>query len=159
MTARQRRMALVAGMVAGLAAAAALAFLAIGENMLWFFTPSQLAAEGPPPGNRIRLGGLVVEGSVRRRPGELEVRFDLADPGAAVTVAYRGLLPDLFREGQGIVALGRIDADGVLQAEEVLAKHDETYMPPAVAEATRGYARGREASAAERVSGNRADGS
>lgn len=159
MTARQRRTALVAGMVAGLAAAAALAFLAIGENMLWFFTPSQLAAEGPPPGNRIRLGGLVVEGSVRRRPGELEVRFDLADPGAAVTVAYRGLLPDLFREGQGIVALGRIDADGVLQAEEVLAKHDETYMPPALAEATRGYPRGREAStanAAERVAGNRA---
>lgn len=139
-------------MAAGLAAAAALAFLAIGENMLWFFTPSQLAAEGPPPGNRIRLGGLVVEGSVRRRPGDLEVRFDLADPGAAVTVAYRGLLPDLFREGQGIVALGRIDADGVLQAEEVLAKHDETYMPPAVAEAMGGYAGARErgANAAER---------
>ncbi len=158
MTARQRRTALVAGMVAGLAAAAALAFLAIGENMLWFFTPSQLAAEGPPPGNRIRLGGLVVEGSVRRRPGELEVRFDLADPGAAVTVAYRGLLPDLFREGQGIVALGRIDADGVLQAEEVLAKHDETYMPPAVAEATRGYARGPEANEASAAAGSRAGG-
>ena len=138
----------MAGMVAGLAAAAALAFLAIGENMLWFFTPSQLAAEGPPPGNRIRLGGLVVEGSVRRRPGALEVRFDLADPGASVTVAYRGLLPDLFREGQGIVALGRIDADGVLQAEEVLAKHDETYMPPAVAESMRA------ANAAERALGS-----
>ncbi len=124
-------------MVAGLAAAATLAFLAIGENMLWFFTPSQLVAEGPSAGNRIRLGGLVVEGSVRRRPGALEVRFDLADHAAAVTVAYRGLLPDLFREGQGIVALGRIDADGVLQAEEVLAKHDETYMPPAIAEAMR----------------------
>ena len=138
----------MAGMAAGLAAAATFAFLAIGENMLWFFTPSQLAAEGPPPGNRIRLGGLVVEGSVRRRPGELEVRFDLADPGATVTVAYRGLLPDLFREGQGIVALGRIDADGVLQAEEVLAKHDETYMPPAVADSMR------EANAAERAIGN-----
>ena len=122
------------GMVTGLAAAATLAFLAIGENMLWFFTPSQLLAEGPPAGNRIRLGGLVVEGSVQRRPGEIEVRFDLADHAAAVTVAYRGLLPDLFREGQGIVALGRIDAHGVLQAEEVLAKHDETYMPPALAE-------------------------
>ena len=137
MTPRRRRAVLVSGMVAGLAAAATLAFLAIGENMLWFFTPSQLAAEGPPPGNRIRLGGIVVEGSVRREPGELEVRFDLTDHAAAVTVAYRGLLPDLFREGQGIVALGRIDADGVLQAEEVLAKHDETYMPPAIAESVR----------------------
>lgn len=144
MTPRKRRAVLVGGMVAGLAAAATLAFLAIGENMLWFFTPSQLAADGPPPGNRIRLGGLVVEGSVRREPGELEVRFDLADHAAAVTVAYRGLLPDLFREGQGIVALGRIDADGVLQAEEVLAKHDETYMPPALAESMG------EANAAER---------
>ena len=134
MTPRRRRAVLVGGMVAGLAAAATLAFLAIGENMLWFFTPSQLAAEGPPPGSRIRLGGIVVEGSVRREPGELEVRFDLTDHAAAVTVAYRGLLPDLFREGQGIVALGRIDAKGVLQAEEVLAKHDETYMPPALAE-------------------------
>lgn len=128
------------GMVAGLAAAATLAFLAIGENMLWFFTPSQLHADGPPPGNRIRLGGIVVEGSVRRRPGDLEVRFDLTDHAAAVTVAYRGLLPDLFREGQGIVALGRIDPDGVLQAEEVLAKHDETYMPPALAESLDGRA-------------------
>ena len=137
MTPRRRRAVLVSGMVAGLAAAATLAFLAIGENMLWFFTPSQLAAEGPPPGNRIRLGGIVVEGSVRREPGALEVRFDLTDHAAAVTVAYRGLLPDLFREGQGIVALGRIDAGGVLQAEEVLAKHDETYMPPAIAESVR----------------------
>ena len=122
-------------MVAGLGAATALALLAIGENMLWFFTPSQLLADEPPPGNRIRLGGLVVEGSVRRRPGDLEVRFDLTDHAATVTVAYRGLLPDLFREGQGIVALGRIDGTGVLQAEEVLAKHDETYMPPALAQA------------------------
>ena len=137
MTPRRRRAVLVGGMVAGLAAAATLAFLAIGENMLWFFTPSQLAAEGPPPGNRIRLGGIVVEGSVRREPGEIEVRFDLTDHAAAVTVAYRGLLPDLFREGQGIVALGHVDADGVLQAEEVLAKHDETYMPPAIAESVR----------------------
>ena len=77
MTPRRRRAVLVGGMVAGLAVAATLAFLAIGENMLWFFTPSQLAAEGPPPGNRIRLGGIVVEGSVRREAGELEVRFDL----------------------------------------------------------------------------------
>ena len=121
-------------MLAGFAAAAAFTILAIGENMLWFFTPSQLLAEKTPPGNRIRIGGLVVEGSVRRRPGDLEVRFELTDRSASVTVAYRGLLPDLFREGQGIVALGRLDGNGVLQAEEVLAKHDETYMPPEVAE-------------------------
>ena len=134
MTRRHRRAMLVGAMVAGLGIATAFTLLAIGENMLWFFTPSQLLAEGPPSGNRIRLGGLVVEGSVRRAPGALEVRFDLADHAAEVTVAYRGLLPDLFREGQGIVALGQLDADGVLQAEEVLAKHDETYMPPALAE-------------------------
>ena len=134
MTRRQRRGILIGAMVAGLGTATALTLLALGENMLWFFTPSQLLAEGPPPGNRIRLGGLVVEGSVRRESGDLEVRFDLSDRAAAVTVAYRGLLPDLFREGQGIVALGRLDANGVLQAEEVLAKHDETYMPPAIAE-------------------------
>ena len=121
-------------MVVGLGAATAFTLLAIGENMLWFFTPSQLLVDEPPPGNRIRLGGLVVEGSVRRKPGDLEVRFDLADRAAKVTVAYRGLLPDLFREGQGIVALGRLDASGILQAEEVLAKHDETYMPPEIAQ-------------------------
>ena len=132
---RQRRAILVGAMVLGLGAASALALLAIGENMLWFFTPSQLLANEPPTGNRIRLGGLVVEGSVRRRPGDLEIRFDLADHEAAITVAYRGLLPDLFREGQGIVALGRLDDDGVLRAEEVLAKHDETYMPPEIARA------------------------
>ena len=134
MTPRQRRATLVGAMLAGFGAAAAFTILAIGENMLWFFTPSQLLAEEAPPGNQIRLGGLVVEGSVRRRPGDLEVQFDLTDRSAAVTVAYRGLLPDLFREGQGIVALGRLDGNGVLQAEEVLAKHDETYMPPEVAE-------------------------
>lgn len=134
MTPRQRRAILVGAMFAGVGAAAAFTLLAIGENMLWFFTPSQLLAEEAPPGNRIRVGGLVVEGSVRRRPGDLEVRFTLTDRSAAVTVAYRGLLPDLFREGQGIVALGRLDRNGILQAEEVLAKHDETYMPPEVAE-------------------------
>ena len=128
-------MVLVGAMAVGLGAATTLALLAIGENMLWFFTPSQLLADEPPPGNRIRLGGLVVEGSVKRAPGELEVRFDLTDHAASVSVAYRGLLPDLFREGQGIVALGHLDANGVLQAEEVLAKHDETYMPPEIADA------------------------
>ncbi|MCY4453316.1 MAG: cytochrome c maturation protein CcmE [Immundisolibacterales bacterium] len=150
MTVRQRRAMLITAMVAGLGVATGLAVLAIGENMLWFFTPSQLLADQPPPGNRIRLGGLVVEGSVRRRPGDLEVRFDLSDRAAAVTVAFRGLLPDLFREGQGIVALGRLDADGVLQAEEVLAKHDETYMPPEIAESIGEAKVAERAAAAER---------
>ena len=121
-------------MLTGLGAATTFTILAVGENLLWFFTPSQLLAEEAPPENRIRVGGLVVKGSVRRDPGDLEVRFDLTDQTAAVTVAYRGLLPDLFREGQGIVALGRLDGNGILQAQEVLAKHDETYMPPEVAE-------------------------
>ena len=137
-------------MVAGLGVATGLAVLAIGENMLWFFTPSQLLADRPPPGNRIRLGGLVVEGSVRRQRGDLEVRFDLSDRAAAVTVAFRGLLPDLFREGQGIVALGRLDANGVLQAEEVLAKHDETYMPPEIAKSIGGTKVAERAAAPER---------
>ena len=129
---------LLAGvMLAGVAAAAGLAILAIGENMLYFLTPSQVRAGEAPAGERIRVGGLVVDGSVRRPANDLEITFDLTDNQGTIKVSYRGLLPDLFREGQGIVALGYIDRNGVLQAEEVLAKHDETYMPPAVADSLR----------------------
>ncbi len=127
-------MIFVTVVLAGVSAAAVLAFLAIGENMLYFFSPSQIRAGEAPTGQTLRVGGLVVEGSVERGEG-LAIRFDLTDGAKAVSVTYEGILPDLFREGQGIVAMGRLGADGVFSAEEVLAKHDENYMPPEVAEA------------------------
>ena len=121
-------------LVAGVAAATGLVIAAMGENMLYFYSPSQIRAGEAPSGPSIRVGGLVVEGSVRRGQG-LEVSFSLTDGAATVDVSYAGILPDLFREGQGIVASGALESGGRLRAEEVLAKHDENYMPPEVAEA------------------------
>jgi cytochrome c-type biogenesis protein CcmE len=132
--ARRQRLIFVGVVLAGVAAAATLAFLAIGENMLYFFSPSQIRAGEAPTGQALRVGGLVVEGSVARGEG-LTIRFDLTDGAEVITVAYEGILPDLFREGQGIVAMGRLAGDGLFTADEVLAKHDENYMPPEVAEA------------------------
>ena len=134
-------MAFVGVLIAGVAVAATLAFSAIGENMLYFFSPTQIKAGEAPGGRTLRVGGLVVPGSVRREEGSLTVRFDLTDQAESVTVAYTGILPDLFREGQGIVAMGSLE-DGVFQAEEVLAKHDENYMPPEVADALKIAAEG-----------------
>jgi cytochrome c-type biogenesis protein CcmE len=128
-------MIFVAVVLIGVAVATALALTAIGENMLYFYSPSQIAAGEAPRGLDVRVGGLVVDGSVARQSNGLDVRFDLTDTSAIVPVTYTGILPDLFREGQGIVALGKIGDDGVFQAREVLAKHDENYMPPEVAEA------------------------
>ena len=127
-------MIFVALVVAGVGAATGLVIAAMGENMLYFYSPSQISAGEAPNGPSIRVGGLVVEGSVRRGQG-LEVAFSLTDGAATVDVSYAGILPDLFREGQGIVASGVLDPGAVLRAEEVLAKHDENYMPPEVAEA------------------------
>ena len=127
-------MVFAAVIVTGVAIAAALAFRAIGENMLFFFSPTQLHAGEAPVGQNVRIGGLVVDGSVRRTPGDLTVQFDLTDTAQSVTVRYTGILPDLFREGQGIVAMGKLGTGGIFTAEEVLAKHDENYMPPEVAE-------------------------
>jgi cytochrome c-type biogenesis protein CcmE len=121
--------------VVGVAAATALALTAIGENMLYFYSPSQISAGEAPRAHDVRVGGLVVEGSIERPGTGLEVRFDLTDNAATMAVSYTGILPDLFREGQGIVALGQLRDDGVFEAHEVLAKHDENYMPPEVAEA------------------------
>ncbi len=135
MTPRRQRMVLVALIVAGIAGAAALALRAMGENMLYFFSPTQVRAGEAPTARSFRVGGLVVDGSVERVGDGLTVRFDLTDTAEAITVLYTGILPDLFREGQGIVAMGRLRADGVFAADEVLAKHDENYMPPEVAEA------------------------
>lgn len=131
MTARQRRMALVGGIVAGVAIAAALATQAFKSNVMFFFDPSQIAAGEAPSGDRFRLGGMVEKGSVARTPGSLEVRFVVTDFKHEVPVTYTGVLPDLFREGQGVVAHGTL-ANGVFVADEVLAKHDEKYMPPEV---------------------------
>ena len=131
---RRQRMLFVGVIVAGVAAAAALAVRGLGENMLFFFSPSQIAAGEVPAGQSVRVGGLVVAGSVVRGTG-LEVRFALSDGAESLPVHYEGILPDLFREGQGIVARGRLREKGGFVAEEVLAKHDENYMPPEVAEA------------------------
>ena len=134
MTRRRQRMLFVGVLVAGVAAATGLVIAAMGENMLYFYSPSQIRAGEAPNGPDIRVGGLVVDGSVRRGQG-LEVSFTLTDGAASVDVRYAGLLPDLFREGQGIVASGVLEPEGGFRAEQVLAKHDENYMPPEVAEA------------------------
>lgn len=134
MKVRQRRMVLIGLLVAGVGAATMLALSAFQKNLLFFFSPSQVLAGEAPTGYPFRLGGLVAEGSVERGEG-LAIHFDVTDGAATVPVVYSGLLPDLFREGQGVVTRGRLTDSGLFTAEEVLAKHDENYMPPAVAEA------------------------
>lgn len=133
MTRKRQRLALLAAGLAAFALATALVLAALEEKVAFFYAPSELAA-GKAPDARIRVGGLVVEGSVVRQG--TNVGFALGDGAATVTVAYAGVLPDLFREGQGIVAAGRwLAGKGVFAADEVLAKHDENYMPPEVARA------------------------
>lgn len=126
-------MVAVAALVLGIGVAAALAFTAFRKNMMYFYTPSDLVAGSVPADAKIRLGGLVVAGSVKRGDG-LNIAFTVADCDAQLPVRYEGILPDLFREGQGVVATGRVGSDGVFTAQEVLAKHDEEYMPPELAE-------------------------
>lgn len=134
MTPRQkRRFMVVALIVVGIGTATALALIAFQQNMLYFITPSEVSAGSLPADKRFRIGGLVVEDSVQR--DGVDVQFGLTDGNESVTVHYTGILPDLFREGQGIVALGVIRDSGVFHADEVLAKHDENYMPPEVADA------------------------
>jgi cytochrome c-type biogenesis protein CcmE len=133
MTPRQRRLWLVIGIVAGVAVAGALALNAFQRNVTFFFDASQVADGKVPAGASFRLGGMVTKGSVARAPGSLEVRFVVTDFAHEVPVSYSGVLPDLFREGAGVVAHGRLRADGTFVADEVLAKHDENYMPPQVA--------------------------
>jgi len=134
MTPRRKRLALVLGIVAGLAVAAALVLQALRQNMMLFYDPSQVVAGEAPAARAFRLGGMVTEGSVERAPGSLEVRFVVTDFAHSVSVSYTGVLPDLFREGQGVIAHGKLGANGMFVADEVLAKHDENYMPPEVAE-------------------------
>jgi len=134
---RQKRIAMIAGGLAAIAVAAGLVLTAFQQNLVFFFTPSQVAAHEAPQGKTFRIGGMVEKGSVARQPDGLTVRFTVTDTAKSIPVTYRGALPDLFREGKGVVAQGRIGADGVFQASEVLAKHDENYMPPEAAEAVK----------------------
>jgi cytochrome c-type biogenesis protein CcmE len=133
MTPRQRRMSLVGGIVIGVGIAGALALSAFRSNVTFFFDPTAVAEQKVKPGEHFRLGGMVTQGSVKRVPGSLEVRFVVTDFKHDVPVSYTGVLPDLFREGTGVVAHGKIQSDGTFVADEVLAKHDEKYMPPEVA--------------------------
>ncbi|WP_185266157.1 cytochrome c maturation protein CcmE [Halopseudomonas xiamenensis] len=132
---RKKRLVLVLLVVFGVGVAVALALGALRQNINLFYTPTEIATGVAPEEARIRAGGMVVAGSVRRSSDSLDVTFDVTDGAEQVTISYSGILPDLFREGQGIVALGRLNQDRVLIADEVLAKHDEEYMPPEVAQA------------------------
>jgi cytochrome c-type biogenesis protein CcmE len=134
---RTRRIAIVAGGLAALAVVAGLVLSAFQQNLVFFFTPSQVAAHEAPQGKTFRIGGMVESGSVKRQPDGVTVRFIVTDTAQTVPVVYRGALPDLFREGKGVVAQGRVGPDGVFQASEVLAKHDENYMPPEAADAVK----------------------
>ena len=134
MTPRRRRMMFVSLILLAVGSAVALAVTAFNDNILYFYDPSAVAAGKAPTQRVFRLGGMVEQGSVRREPGNLEIKFDVTDYAHELTVSYTGVLPDLFREGQGVVARGKLAADGKhFIAEEVLAKHDENYMPPEVA--------------------------
>lgn len=136
MNARRRKLLLtVVFIVAGVGIATAMALMAFQENLLYFYSPTQIANGEAPLERNFRVGGMVKEGSVARDPDSLDVRFILTDTLHEVTVVYGGILPDLFREGQGIVANGQLDSDGRFVAGEVLAKHDENYMPPEVTDA------------------------
>ena len=133
--ARKKRLALIVLMVTGIGIGLGFALQALNENIMLFISPSDVAQDKAPRDRLFRIGGMVVNGSVSRPGAGLTVQFDLTDNVNNVTVRYSGILPDLFREGQGIIANGKLDKDGTFVAQEVLAKHDENYMPPEVAAA------------------------
>lgn len=135
MTPKRKRLWLVVGSLAVLGVAATLVLTALNDNIVFFYSPTQIAEKKIPPERRFRMGGLVEAGSVKKSSDGQETRFKVTDTHRSVDVVYRGLLPDLFREGQGVVAEGSLGTDGVFVAREVLAKHDENYMPPEVAKA------------------------
>ena len=134
MTRKQRRLIMIGASLGVLAIAAALVLSALRDSIVFFNSPSDVAEKHIAPGSRIRIGGLVKEGSVQRGE-DLRIKFDVTDGKSDLTVRYQGILPDLFREGQGIVAEGALEQAGVFKADSVLAKHDETYMPKEVADA------------------------
>ena len=137
MTRKQKRLTTVIAGLLLLGAAAALVLTALKENLVYFKSPTEILAEPPTNSRSIRLGGLVEEGSLERQADGVTVLFAITDLSNSVPVTYKGILPDLFREGQGVITQGKLGPDGVFLADEVLAKHDETYMPPEVAEALR----------------------
>lgn len=132
---RRKRLTAVALLVLGVGTAAAIAVTALQDNMLYFIAPSDIQTSELPPERNFRMGGLVEAGSIQRDSQSLTVTFIVTDGAHSVPVTYAGILPDLFREGQGVIAQGRLDESGLFHAREVLARHDETYMPPEVAAA------------------------
>ena len=135
MKTRHKRIALIVGGLAILGLVVALVLNAFQSNLVFFFSPSQIAANEAPRDRAFRIGGLVEQGSVKRDGSSLTVNFVVTDMAQRVPVSYTGMLPDLFKEGKGVVAQGKLGADGVFRAEQVLAKHDENYMPPEAAQA------------------------
>jgi cytochrome c-type biogenesis protein CcmE len=132
---RQKRLALVVAGLAALGGAGALILNAFQSNLVFFYSPTQIVAQEAPQGRMFRIGGLVEAGSVKRQTDGVTVQFTVTDTAYRVPVQYTGILPDLFKEGKGVVAQGELGADGVFRAKEVLAKHDENYMPPEAADA------------------------
>ncbi len=133
---RKQRLMIILGLLIGLGITAGLVMYALSQNINLFFTPTQIAKGEAPPAQIVRVGGMVAEGTVKRNLQTLEVAFDVTDFERSVPVTYQGILPDLFREGQGVVVQGRV-TEGQFIASQVLAKHDENYMPPEVTEALR----------------------
>jgi cytochrome c-type biogenesis protein CcmE len=132
---RKQRLILILAGVAAVAVAVGLVLFALRQNVNFFFTPTEIAADMAPQEQTIRAGGMVMPGSVRREDGSLLVHFQVTDYAQSVNVVYDGILPDLFREGDGVVVIGKLDGDRLFTADTVLAKHDETYMPPEVTHA------------------------
>ena len=130
---RHRKLAIIVSGVSALGIAAALVLNAFESNMVFFFSPTQVAANEAPKGKSFRIGGLVEEGSIKRQSDGVTVNFIVTDTAKVIPVVYTGILPDLFKEGKGVVAQGKLSSDGVFRADEVLAKHDENYMPPEIA--------------------------
>ncbi len=132
---RHKKLTIIIMSVAALGLSAALVLDAFQSNLVFFFSPSQVAANEAPKGKSFRIGGLVEEGSVKRQSDGITVSFVVTDTAKNIPVVYTGILPDLFKEGKGVVAQGKLSSDGVFRADEVLAKHDENYMPPEAADA------------------------
>jgi cytochrome c-type biogenesis protein CcmE len=132
---RHKKLTIIIASVAALGLSATLVLDAFQSNLVFFFSPTQVAANEAPQGKSFRIGGLVEEGSVKRESDGVTVSFVVTDTAKVIPVLYTGILPDLFKEGKGVVAQGKLSADGVFRADEVLAKHDENYMPPEAAEA------------------------
>jgi cytochrome c-type biogenesis protein CcmE len=135
MTPKRKRLWLLIGSLTVLGVAVALVLTSLNDNIVFFYSPTQALEKHPSPERHFRLGGLVEQGSVRKSTDGQEIRFRITDTHQAIDVVYHGLVPDLFREGQGVIAEGALGTDGLFAAREVLAKHDEKYMPPEVAQA------------------------